>query len=31
MQAPAGWDLVGYPNITATTVGIVDTGIDADP
>jgi thermitase len=29
MQAPAGWDLAGYPNIPATTVGIVDTGIDA--
>jgi thermitase len=29
MQAPAGWDLVGYPSIPATTVGIVDTGIDA--
>ncbi|WP_084285500.1 S8 family serine peptidase [Solirubrobacter soli] len=29
MQAPAGWDLVGYPNIPSTTVGIVDTGIDA--
>jgi thermitase len=30
MQAPGGWDLVGYPNIPQTTVGIVDTGIDAN-
>ncbi len=29
MDAPEGWDLVGYPNIPSTTVGIVDTGIDA--
>ena len=29
MDAPEGWDLAGYPNIPATTVGIVDTGIDA--
>jgi thermitase len=28
MDAPEGWDLVGYPNIPSTTVGIVDTGID---
>ncbi|MDA0171044.1 S8 family serine peptidase [Solirubrobacter taibaiensis] len=28
MDAPEGWDLAGYPNIPATTVGIVDTGID---
>jgi thermitase len=30
MDAPEGWDLVGYPNIPSTTVGIVDTGIDAN-
>src|SRR3954469_19517761 len=29
MDAPEGWDLAGYPNIPSTTVGIVDTGIDA--
>jgi thermitase len=29
MDAPEGWDLIGYPTIPATTVGIVDTGIDA--
>lgn len=29
MDAPEGWDLAGYPNLPATTVGIVDTGIDA--
>ena len=30
MDAPEGWDLAGYPNLLATTVGIVDTGIDAN-
>jgi thermitase len=30
MDAPEGWDLVGFPGIPATTVGIVDTGIDAN-
>src|SRR4051794_23091982 len=29
MDAPEAWDLVGFPNIPSTTVGIVDTGIDA--
>lgn len=29
LDAPEGWDLLGYPGIPATTVGIVDTGIDA--
>lgn len=29
LDAPEGWDLIGYPSIPATTVGIVDTGIDA--
>ncbi|MBE2316877.1 S8 family serine peptidase [Solirubrobacter sp. CPCC 204708] len=29
MDAPEGWDLAGYPNLPAITVGIVDTGIDA--
>jgi thermitase len=28
MDAPEGWDLAGYPDLPATTVGIVDTGID---
>src|SRR5689334_8161470 len=28
LDAPEGWDLLGYPNIPATTVGIVDSGID---
>jgi thermitase len=30
MDAPEGWDLAGYPSLLAVTVGIVDTGIDAN-